>query len=84
VFSIDPNPPLSLTMPEANAGTADGNQRREEDNRSFLQKHAGTIIQMIVMWLASRYLFGGCKHFALFVFSLVAPAPILPDTNSLG
>ncbi|KAG2171990.1 hypothetical protein INT43_001467 [Umbelopsis isabellina] len=46
-------------MPEATAGTAGGNQRREEENKTFLQKYSGTIIQMVVMWLVSRYLFGG-------------------------
>lgn len=47
-------------MPEATQAP-DGVQQRE-DNRSFLQKYGGTIFQMLVMWMVTRFLFGGGKR----------------------
>jgi hypothetical protein len=47
-------------MPEATQAT--GGTQQREDNRSFLQKHGGTIFQMVAMWMVTRFLFGGGKY----------------------
>lgn len=74
-------------MPEATAGTAGGNQRQgEEENKSFLQKYKGTIIQMVVMWLVSRYLFGGgckqCRPFLAFQFPAILTCSVYSSTSA--